>query len=59
MQEKLALRKRLREEKEAKGEAVDEEALDELVEEEDKKIQATVRMYNPILFCDQGKSMLN
>ncbi|GFN88861.1 trichohyalin-like [Plakobranchus ocellatus] len=39
LQEKLELRKRLREEKEAKGETIDDETLDDLVEEEDKKMQ--------------------
>ncbi|RUS75677.1 hypothetical protein EGW08_016571 [Elysia chlorotica] len=41
VQEKLALRKRLKEEKEAQGVVLDEENLDKLVEEEDQKIQAT------------------
>ncbi|XP_035826163.1 uncharacterized protein LOC101847194 [Aplysia californica] len=39
MQEKLALRRKLKEEREAQGLAVDDETLDELVEEEDKKIR--------------------
>ncbi|GFS04525.1 trichohyalin-like [Elysia marginata] len=38
--EKIALRKRLKEEKEAQGQMIVEEELDKLVEEESKKIQA-------------------
>ena len=42
VQEKLALRKKMKEEREAQGLAVDDETLDELVEEEDKKIRRRV-----------------
>lgn len=42
IQEKLALRKRLKEEREAKGLAVDDETLDGAVEEEDEKIRRRV-----------------
>ena len=42
VQEKLALRRRLMEEREAEGLAVDEGTMDELVEEEDKRIRRRV-----------------